>query len=822
MSLPAGIATIIVTGENLCDLEGNSAASGTVYFIASGQLLDPTHGVVIADSQTSTPVVGGVMTPVVLPVNDETVNPNGFTVTVRQELFYGSSKTPVISDYPVSLPHTLGSTVDLSALAPASSFTPVNGISILGTGTAGEVLTNLGNQTADWQAPSGAGSLPTSGGTMTGPINMGSNKITNAANGTAGTDYATVGQLPAVPSPSSTVTAGTSFGQTSSAGSSAAFSKGDHGHGTPTLSNATTGVAGIVEYESNAAHLQPNGVAALGSNNLVVDSGHIHPMAPWQFLITAYGAVGDMKCAIDGAMNASAVLTCGTSNPFAPGDVGKPIVVKGALTSGQTSLVTTIASYQSASQVTLTVAATVANGTGLQVLWGTDNTAAIQSAINAAVAFESPYGVGSEIITPAAVGGAGYMIAGALKNTDGVNAIYNSQLTIGLNSGRNAGRVLSFSGVLDGGNTRYWDQDYPMLGSSTWFSTGVFSTQATQATSVTNFGNPSVLGGPTGKFGYGNSVADPVYNNFTVVLKDLVIMNTHSASGWTYCPFNFFGMARAHLNRCSFGTNGVVQYYKNEPGLGDFSSIPTFSGGISIGGLMPANGNNASNVIRDCVWNGGYTYGPLWTEHTVGEGVNTILYCWGGFCPVGVYGDSGSAIGALHAINFGQLAVESCSFHVMVFGPAATVHGILDTEGTVAFRDNPNTGTGLGGAVGEIRMCGSSNVPSFTSPTTLRVIREQILPGVNASPPALVANTAVCNTLYRTATVYLSGGANLTTVQVSSLAGSASAPAVATVADFTTAGTIATSFPVRVGPGQWIKVNTSTGTTLPSAVWVLD
>jgi hypothetical protein len=45
---------------------------------------------------------------------------------------------------------------------------------------------------------------------------------------------------------------------------------------------------------------------------------------------------------------------------------------------------------------------------------------------------------------------------------------------------------------------------------------------------------------------------------------------------------------------------------------------------------------------------------------------------------------------------------------------------------------------------------------------------------------------------------------------------------VSTVADFTTAGTISTPFPVRVGPGQWIKVNTSSGTTVPTATWVLD
>jgi hypothetical protein len=139
MPLPVGTTTITVTGQNLCNLSGTPASSGTVYFTASGQLADPTHGFIIVNVSVSSPVVNGVMTPIVLPVNDETVNPNGFTYTVRQELYYGSSVTPSLDVYSASLPHTLGSSVDLSSLSPVAPFTPLFGVSVLNASVLGSI-----------------------------------------------------------------------------------------------------------------------------------------------------------------------------------------------------------------------------------------------------------------------------------------------------------------------------------------------------------------------------------------------------------------------------------------------------------------------------------------------------------------------------------------------------------------------------------------------------------------------------------------------------------------------------------------------------------
>ncbi len=105
-------------------------------------------------------------------------------------------------------------------------------------------------------------------------------------------------------------------------------------------------------------------------------------MATYNVTSSPYSAVGDGKLVTDGAMNNdSAVLTSNTAS-FAAGDVGKKIAV--STNNGAVGmLVTTISSRQSATQVTLAATAT-ANVTNATVLWGTDDSSSIQSALDAA------------------------------------------------------------------------------------------------------------------------------------------------------------------------------------------------------------------------------------------------------------------------------------------------------------------------------------------------------------------------------------------------------------------------------------------------------
>lgn len=98
----------------------------------------------------------------------------------------------------------------------------------------------------------------------------------------------------------------------------------------------------------------------------------------------------------------SAVLNC-PSGRFATADVGKAIGVYGAKTpdTGYVQvLATTIASRQSATQVTLAAAATVTANPSPRVVYGTDNTVTIQRIVDTTVAAPNGRGgnVGGEVI----------------------------------------------------------------------------------------------------------------------------------------------------------------------------------------------------------------------------------------------------------------------------------------------------------------------------------------------------------------------------------------------------------------------------------------
>jgi hypothetical protein len=94
----------------------------------------------------------------------------------------------------------------------------------------------------------------------------------------------------------------------------------------------------------------------------------------------SYGAVGDCKYVTDGAMtSASAVLTSAIG-PFSAGQVGKVACVKGAGAAGAT-LLTTVASYQSPTQVTLSATAGT-TVSGAEAAVGTDDQTALQNALN--------------------------------------------------------------------------------------------------------------------------------------------------------------------------------------------------------------------------------------------------------------------------------------------------------------------------------------------------------------------------------------------------------------------------------------------------------
>jgi hypothetical protein len=102
--------------------------------------------------------------------------------------------------------------------------------------------------------------------------------------------------------------------------------------------------------------------------------------------VKAFGAKGNVATlyAATVTVNTSTKLLTAVGGFFTAGDVGKAISVPGAGVSGGL-LVTTIAGYTSATQVTLTTATTAVSSVVETVFYGADDTAAAQSACTAAV-----------------------------------------------------------------------------------------------------------------------------------------------------------------------------------------------------------------------------------------------------------------------------------------------------------------------------------------------------------------------------------------------------------------------------------------------------
>lgn len=117
-------------------------------------------------------------------------------------------------------------------------------------------------------------------------------------------------------------------------------------------------------------------------------AGTATPAASLPFLnVKDYGAKGDGVWINDvGIVNGSPTITA-PSSIFVPADAGKPITLCSQVSNGSvgffaTPHATTIATYVSTTQVTLTVAPSF-TATG-RAVWGTDDTVAIQAAISAA------------------------------------------------------------------------------------------------------------------------------------------------------------------------------------------------------------------------------------------------------------------------------------------------------------------------------------------------------------------------------------------------------------------------------------------------------
>src|SRR5215213_3298893 len=404
------------------------------------------------------------------------------------------------------------------------------------------------------------------------------------------------------------------------------------------------------------------------------DDSRFTAAAEWVFDVTEYGAVGDARVVGDGAMGSgTAVLTSATANW--PIDIaGKSISVKGAGPAGITTLVTTVASRQSATQITLSAAN--ASGGALAnavVFWGTDDTTSIQAAVDAAEAYLNSGHTYAKVYIPPR----GHIIAGPLNNTKSGNG----QIVFGIYAATGVKKILEFASDNTGAAAvRHWQQLVPQYGGACLISFGMYASTVAQTANINADGNPGVISGPNEGFGYG---AAALFSNVMPVLTNISFLTAHSSFGLTYGAANFYGCANSHITNFSTSTTGIVAIGS------DYSSPGTFGTGLSVGLLLPAPGNNHHVVCDNVSIQGGYTYAMFCTEHALVKRY-MALYCWAGLVAVGNYFGS---VGSVHAMRILAAGIEACVTEVYILGVGSGGVGpILHVDELSTESSTPNIG----------------------------------------------------------------------------------------------------------------------------------
>lgn len=468
------------------------------------------------------------------------------------------------------------------------------------------------------------------------------------------------------------------------------------------------------------------------------DDARFTSAQPWVFDVTAtaYGAAGDGQVVGDGAMSSgSAVLTSVTAN-WPTDVVDKSISVKGAGANGVTTLVTTVASRQSTTQITLS-AANASGGavSSAVVIWGTDDTAAIQAATDAAEAYLTAGSTYAQVYFPPRP----YIVAGALNNTKSGNG----QIVFGPVAVAGVKKILEFRGETDGAAAvRHWQQTVPQFAGSCLISLGVYASTGAQTTNINADGNPAVISGPNEGFGYGVSAA---FSNMQAVVKNLAILTTHSSFGLTYGALNLYGVANAHVENFGYGTAGIV------PGS-DYSSPGTFGTGLSVGCLLPAPGNNDHVIAKNVSCGGGYTYAIFATEHLMMDRF-MALYCWAGLCVVGNYAGS---VGSVHALDAISVSIEACINEVYIVGVGSagvgpTIYANVSTESSTPNIAGNSAGA-MNSALGQIRLTGlfTESGVSVSNPTGIEIVNGQIPRAIKRKTTTFTCSpidrTLICDT----------------------------------------------------------------------------
>lgn len=350
----------------------------------------------------------------------------------------------------------------------------------------------------------------------------------------------------------------------------------------------------------------------------------------------------------------------------------------------------------------------------------TDDTAAIQAAIDAAAAYATANNGYAEVIFPPAV----YLLSSAGRTDRSGNA----QLALPIVAGTANKITLALIGVADAASMPYWSATSPQINGvvlkSTW--------NASDSSGSSNEG--SVLGGPTLPNGY---VSGANFSNCNIVIRGIQIQVPLTTRNSDTCGIDLRGMANAHLEDVSFlpaGTPNQMNARYTTPGW-------------TFGIAMPVPGNNDLSVMNNCTVYGA-TYGIYLGEHLSADRLAAI-YCYTGMLNGGFF----SSVGQQHYNWIGGASIEACVNGIHTVASGKIVVNALSVEGSMN-----HVVDSTGNATGSIGLGGIISAINVSDPTGIKVTYLDRKPGTATAPTISASATAHRNTFWRDAAVQVNNG----------------------------------------------------------------
>jgi hypothetical protein len=355
----------------------------------------------------------------------------------------------------------------------------------------------------------------------------------------------------------------------------------------------------------------------------------------------------------------------------------------------------------------------------------TDDTAAINSAVTAAVAYAQANRFYAEVIFRPVT----YLLSS--PTTKGPYG--NAQIQLPYIAGTGQKVTLVFRGVVDATAHPHWLQTTPQRSGT------VLRTVLTGQTSDATYKAPSVVGGPT-TLGL-DSKSFPDHSNMLFVVDGITITTPPNP---TLVGFDLRQVATANIN------TAACLAEQSPSGAPDFSTTPSSPLGVAL--YMP-RGGNGDNVNVGLFTAYGFAYGVGFADHFTAQRL-LIVYCGTAFFVSGRGNSAGASI-LYTSVEATPTIIDASTMVGQDRYPLNITR--LDIEGSPGVTvDVIDAGNHLTGAISWNDIFRTA--PTVTGAGNLKIISQESNVGAQTAPAVPATTVALTNPFWRDCAVSVTGG----------------------------------------------------------------